>query len=125
MWLNSSSDWRTPTTSTPGEGRRDSEGSDGSRQDRTRCPTVGPATGKPTATYEAWDAAWIEATVARAHAASRAWARVPGAERAESAARLARTLRENAALLAGLAVAGVPPQSPVQVVFREFIDHAA
>ncbi|GGZ74350.1 aldehyde dehydrogenase family protein [Streptomyces bluensis] len=67
--------------------------------------TVSPATGRPIAVYEAWDAARIETAVGRAHAASLAWARVPVTERAGRAARLADTLREHAGQLAELAVA--------------------
>ncbi|MER5833912.1 NAD-dependent succinate-semialdehyde dehydrogenase [Streptomyces sp. NPDC002130] len=67
--------------------------------------TVDPSTGEPTATYEGWDANRIETAVARAHAASRAWALVPVTERAARAHRLARTLREHKAPLASLAVA--------------------
>ncbi|QWB27807.1 MULTISPECIES: aldehyde dehydrogenase family protein [Streptomyces] len=65
---------------------------------------INPATGEQTATYEGWDAGRIEAAVARAHAASRAWALVPVTERAARAARLARTLREHQDHLASLAV---------------------
>ncbi|MPY49827.1 aldehyde dehydrogenase family protein [Streptomyces acidicola] len=71
----------------------------------TMIETVNPATGRPTAAYEAWDAARIEAAVERAHAASLAWARVPVTERAARAARLADSLREHAGQLADLAVA--------------------
>ncbi|MFF3819888.1 aldehyde dehydrogenase family protein [Streptomyces bluensis] len=71
----------------------------------TTIETVNPATGRPIAAYEAWDAARIEAAVERAHAASLAWARVPVTERAARAARLAGTLREHAGQLADLAVA--------------------
>ncbi|MBA2806421.1 aldehyde dehydrogenase family protein [Streptomyces sp. KM273126] len=71
----------------------------------TTIETVNPATGRPTAAYEAWDAARIETAVERAHAASLTWARVPVAERAARAARLADTLREHAGQLADLAVA--------------------
>ncbi|MER6088630.1 NAD-dependent succinate-semialdehyde dehydrogenase [Streptomyces bluensis] len=71
----------------------------------TTIETVNPATGRPIAVYEAWDAARIETAVARAHAASLAWARVPVTERAGRAARLAGTLREHAGQLAELAVA--------------------
>ncbi|GGX18908.1 NAD-dependent succinate-semialdehyde dehydrogenase [Streptomyces lomondensis] len=67
--------------------------------------TVDPATGEPTATYEGWDADRIETAVARAHAASRAWALVPVTERAARADRLAQTLREHKDHLASLAVA--------------------
>ncbi|WP_327693201.1 aldehyde dehydrogenase family protein [Streptomyces sp. NBC_00459] len=65
--------------------------------------TLDPATGEYLATYEGWDADRIEAAVERAHAASRAWALVPVAERAARAARLARTLREHKDHLATLA----------------------
>jgi succinate-semialdehyde dehydrogenase/glutarate-semialdehyde dehydrogenase len=67
--------------------------------------TVDPSTGEPTATYEGWDADRIETAVARAHAASRAWALVPVTERAARADRLAQTLREHKDHLASLAVA--------------------
>jgi acyl-CoA reductase-like NAD-dependent aldehyde dehydrogenase len=67
--------------------------------------TVDPSTGEPTATYEGWDADRIETAVARAHAASRAWALVPVTERAARAHRLAQTLREHKDHLASLAVA--------------------
>lgn len=67
--------------------------------------TVDPTTGEPTATYEGWDADRIETAVARAHAASRAWALVPVTERAARAHRLAQTLREHKDHLASLAVA--------------------
>ncbi|MEU7212627.1 aldehyde dehydrogenase family protein [Streptomyces sp. NPDC044989] len=66
--------------------------------------TVNPATGQPVASYEAWDADRIETAVERAHAAARAWALVPVAERAARAARLAHTLREHTGQLAELAV---------------------
>ncbi|NEB03526.1 aldehyde dehydrogenase family protein [Streptomyces sp. SID13726] len=66
--------------------------------------TVDPATGQPIASYDAWDAVRIETAVDRAHAASRAWALVPVAERAVRAAELARVLREYKASLADLAV---------------------
>ncbi|MEV6586556.1 aldehyde dehydrogenase family protein [Streptomyces acidicola] len=71
----------------------------------TTIETVNPATGRPIAAYEAWDAARIEAAVERAHAASLAWAQVPVTERAARAARLADTLRDHAGQLADLAVA--------------------
>ncbi|MEU0724884.1 NAD-dependent succinate-semialdehyde dehydrogenase [Streptomyces sp. NPDC006140] len=67
--------------------------------------TVDPSTGEPIATYEGWDADRIETAVARAHAASRAWALVPVTERAARADRLAQTLREHKDHLASLAVA--------------------
>ncbi|MPY58596.1 aldehyde dehydrogenase family protein [Streptomyces spongiae] len=67
--------------------------------------TVNPATGEPIATYDGWDADRVETAVARAHAASRAWALVPVTERAALAGRLARTLREHKEHLATLAVA--------------------
>ncbi|MEU0107847.1 NAD-dependent succinate-semialdehyde dehydrogenase [Streptomyces sp. NPDC006251] len=67
--------------------------------------TVDPSTGEPIATYEGWDADRIETAVARAHAASRAWALVPVTERAARADRLAQTLREHKDHLAALAVA--------------------
>ncbi|MEU7721307.1 NAD-dependent succinate-semialdehyde dehydrogenase [Streptomyces tibetensis] len=67
--------------------------------------TVDPTTGEPTATYEGWDADRIETAVARAHAASRAWALVPVTERSARAHRLAQTLREHKDHLASLAVA--------------------
>ncbi|MFE7708086.1 aldehyde dehydrogenase family protein [Streptomyces sp. NPDC057486] len=67
--------------------------------------TIDPATGRPLAAYEAWDAARIETAVERAHAAARAWALVPASERAARAARLAHTLREHRQRLAELAVA--------------------
>ncbi|KMS67909.1 succinate-semialdehyde dehydrogenase [Streptomyces viridochromogenes] len=67
--------------------------------------TVDPSTGEPTATYEGWDADRIETAVARAHAASRAWALVPVTARAARAHRLAQTLREHKDHLASLAVA--------------------
>ncbi|MER6710291.1 NAD-dependent succinate-semialdehyde dehydrogenase [Streptomyces sp. NPDC000877] len=67
--------------------------------------TVDPSTGEPIATYEGWDADHIETAVARAHAASRAWALVPVTERAARADRLAQTLREHKDHLAALAVA--------------------
>ena len=67
--------------------------------------TVDPTTGEPTATYEGWDADRIETAVARAHAASRAWALVPVTEQAARAHRLAQTLREHKDHLASLAVA--------------------
>ncbi|TPQ22332.1 aldehyde dehydrogenase family protein [Streptomyces sporangiiformans] len=67
--------------------------------------TLNPATGRRISTYEAWDTERIETAVARAHAASRAWAMVPVTERAAHADRLARTLREHKDHLAALAVA--------------------
>ncbi|MFD5478625.1 aldehyde dehydrogenase family protein [Streptomyces hawaiiensis] len=67
--------------------------------------TVDPSTGEPTATYEGWDADRIETAVARAHAASRAWALMPVTERAARAHRLAQTLREHKDHLASLTVA--------------------
>ncbi|MET8976784.1 aldehyde dehydrogenase family protein [Streptomyces sp. NPDC004539] len=66
--------------------------------------TVDPATGRPLASYDAWDATRVETAVRRAHLASRDWALVPVAERAARAAELARVLREHKALLADLAV---------------------
>ncbi|MER7786843.1 aldehyde dehydrogenase family protein [Streptomyces sp. NPDC097640] len=66
--------------------------------------TVNPATGQPLASYDTWDTARIEAAVERAHAASRAWALVPVAERAARVAHLARTLREHKDRLAHLTV---------------------
>ncbi|MEI5522043.1 aldehyde dehydrogenase family protein [Streptomyces brasiliscabiei] len=57
--------------------------------------TLDPTTGRPVATYGAWDAVRVEAAVERAHAAARAWARVPLAERAARIARLAGVLREH------------------------------
>lgn len=71
----------------------------------TFIETVNPATGRPIATYEAWDTDRIEVAVERAHAASRAWSMVPVAERAARTAGLARTLREHADRIADLAVA--------------------
>lgn len=68
-----------------------------------RIRTVDPATGRPIATYEGWDAARTEAAVERAHAAALAWAPVPVAERATRARQLARTLREHGDRLARLA----------------------
>jgi succinate-semialdehyde dehydrogenase/glutarate-semialdehyde dehydrogenase len=71
---------------------------------RTTIETVDPATGRPLATYEAMDAVRVEAAVERAHAAARAWARVPVAERAARVAALARTLRTHRDHLARLTV---------------------
>ncbi|MFC3996273.1 aldehyde dehydrogenase family protein [Nocardiopsis sediminis] len=70
----------------------------------TAITTVNPATGRPIATYAGWDAGRIDAAVDRAHTAATAWARVPVAERARLAARLAVTLREHSGRLASLAV---------------------
>ena len=66
--------------------------------------TTNPATGQPLAAYEAWDTVRIEAAVERAHAAARAWARVPVAERATRVGHLATVLREHKETLAHLAV---------------------
>ncbi|MEU0383188.1 aldehyde dehydrogenase family protein [Streptomyces chartreusis] len=66
--------------------------------------TTDPATGRPLATYEAWDTARIETAVERAHAAARAWARVPATERAARISHLATVLREHTGTLAHLAV---------------------
>lgn len=67
--------------------------------------TVNPATGRVMSTYDTWDAARIEAAVEHAHAAARAWGRVPVAERAARAARLARVLRHRTEQLASSVVA--------------------
>ncbi|MBZ3900303.1 aldehyde dehydrogenase family protein [Streptomyces griseiscabiei] len=64
--------------------------------------TLDPTTGRPVATYDAWDAGRVEAAVERAHDAARAWARVPLAERAARIARLAGVLREHEDRLARL-----------------------
>ncbi|MEV3971354.1 aldehyde dehydrogenase family protein [Streptomyces sp. NPDC050698] len=66
--------------------------------------TINPATGQSLAEYEAWDAVRIEAAVERAHAAARAWAMVPVAERATRVGHLAGVLREHKGALAHLAV---------------------
>ncbi|WP_416974084.1 aldehyde dehydrogenase family protein [Streptomyces sp. 4F14] len=66
--------------------------------------TTNPATGQPLAEYEAWDTVRIEAAVERAHAAARAWALVPVAERAARVGHLATVLREHRQPLAQLAV---------------------
>ncbi|GAA2277594.1 NAD-dependent succinate-semialdehyde dehydrogenase [Streptomyces hawaiiensis] len=66
--------------------------------------TTDPATGQPLSTYEAWDTARIETAVERAHAAARAWARVPATERAARISHLATVLREHTGTLAHLAV---------------------
>lgn len=66
--------------------------------------TVDPATGRPIASYDAWDAVRIEAAVADAHDAWRAWSRVPVAERAARAAELARVLLRHKDRLAESAV---------------------
>lgn len=66
--------------------------------------TTNPATGQPLAEYEAWDTVRIEAAVERAHAAARAWALVPVAERAARVGHLATVLREHRQTLAQLAV---------------------
>ncbi|MPY56171.1 aldehyde dehydrogenase family protein [Streptomyces spongiae] len=66
--------------------------------------TFNPATGRPLASYEAWDAERVETAVQRAHAASRAWALIPVAERAARVARLGQVLRAHADQLADLAV---------------------
>ncbi|NUS85911.1 MAG: aldehyde dehydrogenase family protein, partial [Streptomyces sp.] len=71
----------------------------------TTIEVVNPATGRLISAVEGWDAKRVEAAVARAHTAARAWALVPVAERAARAARLARTLREHRGALASLAVA--------------------
>ncbi|MFI7410762.1 aldehyde dehydrogenase family protein [Streptomyces sp. NPDC049627] len=66
--------------------------------------TTNPATGQPLAEYEAWDTVRIEAAVERAHAAARAWARVPASERATRVGHLAHVLAEHKEALAHLAV---------------------
>jgi acyl-CoA reductase-like NAD-dependent aldehyde dehydrogenase len=66
--------------------------------------TLNPATGRPLASYAAWDAERIEIAVERAHAAARAWALVPATERSVLAASLARALRAHRERLAALAV---------------------
>ncbi|MEU1321166.1 aldehyde dehydrogenase family protein [Streptomyces tibetensis] len=66
--------------------------------------TTDPVTGQPLAEYEAWDTGRIEAAVERAHAAARAWARVPVNERATRVGHLATILREHKETLAHLAV---------------------
>ncbi|WHX22044.1 NAD-dependent succinate-semialdehyde dehydrogenase [Streptomyces malaysiensis subsp. malaysiensis] len=66
--------------------------------------TSNPATGRPITSYEAWDAERIETAVQRAHAASRAWALVPVAERASRVARIGQALRGHAGHLAQLVV---------------------
>ncbi|MFI8895504.1 aldehyde dehydrogenase family protein [Streptomyces paradoxus] len=66
--------------------------------------TTNPATGQPLAAYEAWDTARIESAVERAHAAARAWAKVPATERATRVGHLASVLREHRETLAHLTV---------------------
>ncbi|MCI3221874.1 aldehyde dehydrogenase family protein [Streptomyces sp. NP-1717] len=66
--------------------------------------TTNPATGRPIASYEAWDAERVETAVRRAHTAGRAWALVPVAERAALVGRLGQTLRAHADHLADLTV---------------------
>ncbi|MEU1006600.1 aldehyde dehydrogenase family protein [Streptomyces tibetensis] len=66
--------------------------------------TTDPVTGQPLAEYEAWDTGRVEAAVERAHAAARAWARVPVNERATRVGHLATILREHKETLTHLAV---------------------
>ncbi|GAA2330874.1 NAD-dependent succinate-semialdehyde dehydrogenase [Streptomyces violaceusniger] len=66
--------------------------------------TSNPATGRPITSYEAWDAERIETAVQRAHAASRAWALIPVAERASRVARIGQALRSHAGHLTRLVV---------------------
>lgn len=55
--------------------------------------TIDPATGQPSATFEAWDRARIDQAVDAAHAAARAWGRQPLAQRIAAVERLAKQLR--------------------------------
>ncbi|MBP5880990.1 aldehyde dehydrogenase family protein [Streptomyces scabiei] len=66
--------------------------------------TTDPATGRPIAAYDAWDAARIDGAVERGRAAARAWALVPVSERATRVGHLATVLREHREKLARLAV---------------------
>ncbi|MET7519664.1 aldehyde dehydrogenase family protein [Streptomyces sp. NPDC005480] len=66
--------------------------------------THNPATGRPLASYSAWDAERVETAVQRAHAASRAWALMPVTERAAHVSALGQALRAHADQLADLAV---------------------
>jgi succinate-semialdehyde dehydrogenase/glutarate-semialdehyde dehydrogenase len=65
---------------------------------------VNPTTGKPIATYELHDDAFVDAALDAAVATQRAWARQPVAERVKLLAGMAAALRADKARLAGMIV---------------------